>query len=43
MAVALLLHPVLENHCDTKNEYEVDANDAEGGSKNLVQVRVRER
>jgi hypothetical protein len=36
MAVALLLHPVLQNHGDTQNEQDVDANNAKGRRKNLV-------
>jgi hypothetical protein len=36
VAVALLLHPVLQNHGDTQNEQDVDANNAKGRRKNLV-------
>jgi len=40
MAVSLLLHSVLENHGDAENEDEVDADDAESGSEDLVQVHI---
>lgn len=43
VAVALLLHPVLEDHGDAENEDEVDADNTEGGSKDLIQVPVGER
>jgi hypothetical protein len=42
VAVALLLHPVLENHGGAENEDEVDANDTKGGSEDLVEVPVGE-
>lgn len=42
MPVALLLHPVLQNHGNAEDEDEVDANDTKGGSEDLVQVLVGE-
>jgi hypothetical protein len=43
MAVALLLHPVLEDHGDAEDEDEVDTDDTESGGKDLVKIPVRER
>jgi hypothetical protein len=43
VAVALLLHPVLEDHGDAENEDEVDTNDTESGGEDLVKVPVRKR
>jgi hypothetical protein len=42
VAVALLLHAVLENHGDAKNKNEVDANNTKGGREDLVEVPVGE-
>jgi hypothetical protein len=41
--VALLLHPISENHGDAQNEDEVDADDAKGRGEYLVQILVRKR
>ena len=41
--VALLLHPVLEDHGDAKNQDEIDTNDTERGGEDLVKVFVGER
>jgi hypothetical protein len=43
VAVALLLHTVLENHGDAENENEIDADNAKGGSEDLVEVPVGKR
>lgn len=43
MAVALLLHPVLEDHGDAENEDKVDADNAKGSREDLVQKPVGER
>jgi microcompartment protein CcmK/EutM len=43
VAVSLLLHPVLEDHGNAKNENEVDTDNAKGGSEDLVKVPVGER
>jgi hypothetical protein len=43
VAVSLLLHPVLENHCDTEDENEVDADNAKRGREDLIQVSVGKR
>jgi hypothetical protein len=40
MAIAFLLHPVLEHHGYTENKDEVNANDTKGGSEDLVKVPV---
>jgi hypothetical protein len=40
VAVSLLLHPVLEDHGYAKNENEVDSDNAESGSEDLVEVPV---
>jgi hypothetical protein len=40
VAVALLLHPVLEDHGDTENQDEIDADNAKGGREDLVEVPV---
>lgn len=40
--VALLLHPVLENHGDTEDEDEVDTNNAKCCGENLVEILVGE-
>jgi hypothetical protein len=42
VAVALLLHPVLENHGGTENEDEVDADDTKGSSEDLIEIPVGE-
>jgi hypothetical protein len=41
VTVALLFHPVLEDHGDAKNEDEVNADDAKSGREDLVEVPVR--
>jgi hypothetical protein len=41
MAVAFLLHPVLEDHGDAKDEDEVNADNTKGGREDLVKVPVR--
>lgn len=40
--VALLLHPVLENHGDAEDENEVDTNNAKCCSEDLVEILVGE-
>jgi hypothetical protein len=40
--VALLLHPVLENHGDAEDENEVDTNNAKRCSEDLVEILVGE-
>lgn len=40
MPVALLLHPVLEDHGDAENQDEVDANNAKRGGEDLIEVLV---
>ena len=41
--VALLLHPVLEDHGDAEDQDEVDTNNAEGCGEDLIKVFVGER
>jgi hypothetical protein len=41
--VALLLHPVLENHSNAEDQDEVDTNDTESGCKDLIKVPVGKR
>jgi hypothetical protein len=43
VAVTLLLHPVLENHGDAKNENEVDADNSKSCREDLVEEPVRIR
>jgi hypothetical protein len=43
VAVALLLLPVPQHHSDTKDQDEVDADNAKGGSEDLVQILVGKR
>lgn len=40
VAVALLLHPVLEDHGGAKNENDVDTDNAKGGGEDLVEEPV---
>lgn len=41
--VALLLHPVLENHGNAEDQDEVDTNDTESGCKDLIEVPIGKR
>lgn len=43
MPVALLFHPVLENHGDAEDEDEVNSNNTKGCGEDLVKVSVGER
>lgn len=40
--VALLFHPVLQNHGHTKNQNEIDTNNTKGRGEDLIKVSVGE-